>query len=75
MILSLSFPETDPAGNLSDLALNGNPSGAATTLEMYDQYYGDAGMDAGGADAMAFDCGGEFDDCSAFAAADAFAVF
>lgn len=34
-----------------------------------DDYYNDTGADAG------FDCGGEFDDCSAFAAADAFAIF
>ena len=35
----------------------------------YDDYYNDAG-------ANGFDCGGgEFDDCSAFAAADAFAIF
>jgi hypothetical protein len=49
---------------------NGNHTEMALDNAMYDQYYADAGGDA-----TAFDCGGDFDDCSAFAAADAFAIF
>jgi len=53
---------------------------------LYDNYFADAGV-PGGAEMVAadtttgttgtetFDCGGDFDDCSAFAAADAFAIF
>ena len=58
-------------GALTDMINNGNPSGLNLD-NMYDQYYADAGADAGGG---GFDCGGDFDDCSAFAAADAFAIF
>ena len=59
-------------GALTGMINNGNPSGL-TLDNMYDQYYADAGADAGGGGG--FDCGGDFDDCSAFAAADAFAIF